>query len=81
MKPDCEHGKTRIDVRITRLTNGDNGPVTGWAADIGLTCSDCGAQFKFLGLPAGIHPTQPRVSLDGTELRIPIEPGTPPQYN
>jgi hypothetical protein len=33
--------------------------------------------FGFVGLSAGSHYAEPRVSMDGTELRAPIKPGLP----
>lgn len=72
----CEHKNFKADVRVGRLTKGDDGPVTGYSADVKVSCVDCGLPFRFIGLPAGNHFAEPRVSVDGTELRAPIEPAT-----
>lgn len=72
--PSCEHLKFQSQVRVGRLTDVENGPVTGYTADVRIQCVDCGVQFRFMGLPYGFHYGEPRLSADGTELRAPIEP-------
>jgi hypothetical protein len=66
--------KFKSSVRIDRLTDGDDGPVTAYAADVHINCADCGLPFRFMGLPFGSHPTEPRLSADSLEMRAPIEP-------
>ncbi len=39
-----------------------------------VVCRVCGVSFQFLGLPGGLHPDYPTVSVDGTEARLPIAP-------
>lgn len=70
----CSHESFKANVRVGRLTNTDGGPVTGYCADITVTCADCGLPFRFIGLAAGNHHAEPRVSVDGVELRAPLEP-------
>lgn len=72
----CEHENFKANVRVGRLTRGDDGPVTGYSADVTIACAQCGLPFRFIGLDAGNHFAEPRVSVDGTELRAPIEPAT-----
>ena len=72
----CEHMNFKCNASIGRLTKTEGGPVTGYCADIRVTCADCGLPFRFIGLAAGNHFAEPRVSIDGTELRAPIEPAT-----
>lgn len=72
----CEHLNFKANVRVGRLTKEDGGPVTGYCADVQVTCAECGLPFRFIGLEAGNHFAEPRVSVDGTELRAPIEPAT-----
>ncbi len=48
--------------------------VTGHTVDLSVVCKDCGLPFRFLGMQAGSHPREPRVSVDATELRAPLEP-------
>lgn len=73
---DCQHQDFHCDAKIGRLMHDEGGPVTGYVADIKVHCVSCGMQFRFIGLPAGAHHSEPRVSIDGTELRAPMEPAT-----
>ncbi len=72
---ECEHKEFEARVEVNRLED-----VKLFAADIHIQCSECGMQFRFLGLPGGLHPAHPTVSVDGTEARLPIVPfdGNPP---
>ena len=72
----CQHENFQCDCQIGRLLHKDGGAVTGYTADIKVKCVDCGVSFRFVGLPAGNHHSEPRVSVDGIELRAPIEPAT-----
>lgn len=72
----CEHKNFRANVSVGRLTQTDDGPVTGYCADVTVSCAECGLPFRFIGLAAGNHHSEPRVSVDGVELRAPIEPAT-----
>ena len=69
----CDHPDFAARVDVARLMD------TGrFAADVRIKCVACGEPFRFLGLAAGLSPYEPRVSVDGLELRAPIEPqGTP----
>lgn len=68
-----EHLEFQTAAAITRLTDGEGGEVTGYSADFRVKCTECGELFTFLGV-AGLHPAEPRVSVDGLELRAPIVP-------
>jgi hypothetical protein len=70
----CDHQQFAGAVEVSRLTGTEGGPVTGYAADIKIKCADCGRPFRFVGVPGGVSPNQPTVSLAGDELRAPIEP-------
>ncbi len=70
----CEHMRFAASVEASRLTEVDDGPVTGYSADIKVQCADCGLPFRFIGLPGGLEPDQPTTSLAGDELRAPLEP-------
>lgn len=72
----CEHKNFRCAANIGRLSHDEGGPITGYVADVKIECADCGLPFRFIGLNAGNHYAEPRVSIDGTELRAPIEPAT-----
>lgn len=67
--PLCDHPKFEAAVTVNRIVD------TGrFAADVHVRCATCGVRFRWLGLEMGSHPTEPRVSVDGFELRAPIEP-------
>lgn len=79
MKPrakvaDCQHEAFSCSAKVGRLSHDEGGPVTGYVADITVNCAQCGLPFRFIGMAAGNHHSEPRVSVDGTELRAPIEP-------
>lgn len=75
LKPtECAHMNFQAHARVGRLTDTEGGPVTGYTADIKIECTECGLPFRFRGLAAGSHYAEPRVSIDGTELRAPLEP-------
>ncbi len=69
---ECEHKEFEARVEVNRLED-----VKMFAADVHIQCSECGMPFRFLGLPGGLHPEHPTVSVDGTEARLPIAPMEP----
>lgn len=72
----CPHLNFAAQVNVGRLQDGDGGPVTGYVADVHITCAECREQFVFIGLPGGYSPTEPMVSVDMTEARMPIRPAS-----
>ena len=70
----CQHREFSAQVNVTRLTDGDDGPVTGHTTDITVRCIECGLPFRWRGIPFGSSPHHPCLSVDGLELRAPIEP-------
>lgn len=70
----CDHEQFKADCDINRLSETDDGPITGYSINISVKCIQCGQKFRFLGVPAGSDHQFPRASIDGTELRAPIEP-------
>lgn len=71
---DCEHKIFNAQARVGRLTDGEDGPVTGYTCDLTIICAQCLKPFQFIGLPGGVAPNYPTVSADGLEARIPIKP-------
>lgn len=69
-KTDCLHEVFGAHVEVNRLE--DTGHVV---ADVRIHCTACGLPFSFVGPPLGMLMSGPAVSVDRTELRIPIEPG------
>lgn len=79
----CSHQDFNAVVSVTGLVDDPakeltHAPADRWTADVRINCVQCGEPFRFLELPAGISFQRPMVSIDGLELRVPIEPqGTP----
>lgn len=71
----CAHKNFSVNADINRFE--DTG---GFAADITIHCVECGLPFRFIGLEAGLRPDMPMVSVDGLELRAPIEPETEKRF-
>ncbi len=72
MKP-CAHENFYCHAAVNRIVD------TGrFSADITIKCSQCDEPFRFIGVQAGVTWDRPACSIDGLELRAPIEPqGTP----
>jgi hypothetical protein len=72
----CEHQRFFVKGTVARLTDGDDGPVTGYSLDVEVRCDDCNEPFHFVGLPHGMSLVGGAyASLDETELRVKIAPG------
>ncbi len=71
----CKHLNFKAKCDVTRLVDKDDvEQITGFTADLKIECSECGKPFMFIGVPSGYSPSQPMVSADLCELRIPIKP-------
>ena len=73
----CKHENFAATVNCGRLTDGrgpDPDRITSYMADIRVHCAQCGRQFQFLGLEAGIDTQGARVSIDGLEAHIAMCP-------
>jgi hypothetical protein len=70
----CKHESFKSEVKVNRLTETEGGPVTGYLAEIEITCADCFKPFEFIGLPGGLLNGKPTTNVDGNELRVPIKP-------
>lgn len=70
----CQHKQFCASVEVGRLSKNENGPITGYTADVRIKCAECGLPFRFIGIECGSSPFAPKVSVDATELRAPIEP-------
>lgn len=69
----CEHVDFVASVRVIRLSDKDGGAISGYTSEISIECAGCNLPLRFLGLKFGSHPTEPRLSINGTELRAPME--------
>lgn len=72
----CPHEDFEAHVDVNRLTSAEDGPVTGYSADIRISCLDCDEPFRFIGVPAGLLPSRPACSVDEQELHVPIRPAS-----
>ena len=72
----CSHLNFAANASVGRLSDKEGGTITGYVVDVTVKCADCGLPFRWIGIAAGNHYAEPRVSIDGTELRAPLEPAT-----
>lgn len=70
----CLHERFEATVAVGRLTDGDDGPVTAFVADVRVRCLDCGEPFCFRGLKGGYDAAGASVSADGQEAHLAIVP-------
>lgn len=75
MSEDCQHVSFSADVKVARITDGDDGPVTNYVAELGVKCDACGVPFHFVGVDSGFGFLRPTRSFAGTTLHAPIAPG------
>ena len=72
----CPHEDFEAWVEVGRITSGEGGPVSAFMADIRVNCSQCKEPFRWVGVPAGLKPDRPMVSVDETELHAPLRPAS-----
>ena len=65
---ECPHSDFKSRIAVNKIEDGNI-----IIADISIECIDCGAEFCFQGLNAGVDPKNPSVSVLGTELRVPAK--------
>lgn len=75
----CAHERFMCFSMVNHIVGREGGPVLAYAADIQIRCADCDMPMRFVGLPFGVSQSQPTVSADGTELRVPMELATVPE--
>jgi len=73
-KNSCPHEEFAAQVNVNRLLDGEGGSVTGFMAEITVTCQQCRTRFQFLGPEVGLNPRHPTVSPHRDELRVPLAP-------
>jgi hypothetical protein len=72
-KGTCAHDdQFEIWTKVHRVEH-EGGRVT-FSLDCHARCKSCGVRFQFAGLPAGMAWDRPMTSVDGFELRAPLEP-------
>lgn len=74
----CPHNNFAANVNVGRIfKDEDQGTVPdGFTAEITVNCAACGEPFRWIGVPAGLRPDRPMVSVDETELRAPLRPAS-----
>jgi len=60
----CPHSNFKAEVTVVNIGGGD------FKVDVTVHCADCFKPLSFVGMPAGLFPEKPSVSLDGTEARL-----------
>ncbi len=71
---ECLHEKFTANANVFRMPSEEGGVIKSYTCDLAIQCAECGMPFMFKGVPFGVTPFQPTMSVDRTELRIPIEP-------
>lgn len=74
----CPHEDFAAEVDVNRLLDGqeDGSAPRAYSASIRVCCAQCGEPFRWIGVPAGLRPDRPMVSVDETELRAPLRPAS-----
>jgi hypothetical protein len=70
----CEHEDFEVYAVVNRISKDEGGPISHYNAEIKVRCRHCETLFEFVGLPLGVSPYRPTVSMDGFEMRVPITP-------
>lgn len=70
----CDHKVLVGNVAVGRITETEGGPVKWYLAELTVHCDACKKPFAFQGLPGGMSFTQPMISPDGIEARLPMKP-------
>lgn len=72
----CPHEHFAANVDVHRIVD-----IAAFMAELRVECIDCHEPFRFLGAAAGLSYEQPRVSIDGLVMHLPMEPqGEPLLY-
>lgn len=78
----CPHVDFDVVAEVNRFVDhepeqGEISTPVGFSVDLKVWCRDCKESFVWVGpMPIGVSPGEPRVSVDGTELRAPIRPAS-----
>lgn len=75
---DCPHPSFMSTVNVNRITDGEGGPVTAYYAEMHINCTVCGVSFLFRCPDMGMLSDRPTISIDATEIRLPVAPANNP---
>lgn len=69
---ECVHEANEATVNVTRMTH--EGAPDRYMAEVMIRCVGCGARYRFLGLPVGMHIAGATTNWDGFEALLAVEP-------
>lgn len=73
----CPHENFDADVIVNRIVRSEADPtVSGFNADITVSCRDCQEPFRWTGLQAGMSPARPMCTPDEQTMRAPLRPAS-----
>lgn len=74
----CPHVNFDAYVAVGRLYKAEehDGPPDSYIAEITVECADCKEPFRWIGVPAGLRPDRPMVSIDEKTLHAPLRPAS-----
>lgn len=68
----CPHEDFKMQANVSRLLDDHTRVFTGRLyVEVTGECLACGAHISFQGMPGGLDPSQPSISVDGREARLP----------
>jgi hypothetical protein len=70
----CQHEQFTCESNVFRTNEKEGMPVSHFAVEFKLKCSECGQPFRFRCTRLGLNFDEPTVSVDGEELRISVHP-------
>lgn len=71
----CEHTRFFVQANVARCLDDETQQLSHLVAEITIICEDCQEPMSFPGFPAGSSFDHATVSVDGTELRVPMAVG------
>lgn len=69
----CDHENFVAIAEVHRMVNAeDQDSPHAFMCELRVQCAHCDAPFGFKGMPGGVSPDQPMVSVDTLEARLPL---------
>lgn len=69
IEKECPHNGFEVKNRVSKIED-----VKAFIFESEIRCGECKLPFRFVGCEAGVNMNKPTVSVDGLELRVPVEP-------
>lgn len=74
-RPDaCTHEDWAAKATLNRLTDVEDGPITGWSVDFEMHCTTCQTPMMWISKVGGCSRFAPTMSDDGLQLQVPCYP-------